>query len=139
VRLVRKRTTEDGATAVEFALVLPIFVMLVFGIIAFGFAYATWTALEGGAREGARYMAVHSAATPAANGSAATLARQAAALPCGTGGTGCTVGEVPAGARCSAPTQNITYTAAAKVDLMIPFVANAQPTLRATAVMRCGG
>ena len=49
---------EKGASAVEFALILPILVMLVFGIFQFGIAYNNWIALTHAAREGARLAAV---------------------------------------------------------------------------------
>jgi Flp pilus assembly protein TadG len=47
-----------GAVAVEFALVLPLLMMLVFGIIDFGRAYYTLNQIISSVREGARYAAV---------------------------------------------------------------------------------
>ena len=49
-----KRRREDGAVAVEFALVLPILVFLLFGIINFGAIFAQNLALGNGARQAAR-------------------------------------------------------------------------------------
>ena len=49
---------EKGASAVEFAIILPILIMLVFGIIQFGVAYNSYIALTHAAREGARLAAV---------------------------------------------------------------------------------
>ena len=51
---------EKGAVAVEFALILPIFLMLVFGIVEFGRAYNIQVSLSEAARETARYTAIHS-------------------------------------------------------------------------------
>ena len=51
---------EQGAAAVEFAIVASIFFMLVFGIIDFGFGFHTWNATANAAREGARRAAVSS-------------------------------------------------------------------------------
>ncbi len=49
---------EDGAAAVEFALVaVPLF-LLVFGIIDFGFGFHAWDGTSNAAREGARLGAV---------------------------------------------------------------------------------
>lgn len=45
---------DEGAATVEFALVAPIFLMLVFGIISFGIVFAQDLALGNGAREAAR-------------------------------------------------------------------------------------
>lgn len=45
---------ETGATAVEFALVLPILILLLFGIIQFSIAYNRLQGLHAAAREGAR-------------------------------------------------------------------------------------
>lgn len=45
---------DEGAATVEFALVAPIFLMLVFGIISFGIVFAQDLALENGARQAAR-------------------------------------------------------------------------------------
>ena len=54
----RRRDDESGAAAVEFALVLPVFVMVVFGIIAFGIVFAQQLALGNSARQASRYGVV---------------------------------------------------------------------------------
>jgi Flp pilus assembly protein TadG len=51
---------EEGAAAVEFAIVATLFFMLVFGIIDFGFAFHSWNNAANAAREGARRAAVDS-------------------------------------------------------------------------------
>lgn len=56
--LRRFRTAEDGASAVEFAIVLPILVLLVFGIIEFGLAYNHYVSITHAAREGVRQASV---------------------------------------------------------------------------------
>ncbi|MDT0195016.1 TadE/TadG family type IV pilus assembly protein [Arthrobacter sp. AB6] len=50
---------EKGAAAVEFALVIPLFLMLVFGIVEFGRAFNIQVSLSEAARETARYTAIH--------------------------------------------------------------------------------
>ena len=50
--------SERGAAAVEFALVLPILVLILFGVIEFGGVYNAQLMVTGAAREGAREMAV---------------------------------------------------------------------------------
>jgi Flp pilus assembly protein TadG len=49
---------EEGAAAVEFAIVATVFFMLVFAIIDFGFGFHTWNGTAHAAREGARRAAV---------------------------------------------------------------------------------
>ena len=54
----RRDTGEAGVAVVEFALVAPLLLVLVFGIIDLGRAYSTLNQLAASAREGARYAAV---------------------------------------------------------------------------------
>ncbi|HEY7401564.1 MAG TPA: TadE/TadG family type IV pilus assembly protein [Actinomycetota bacterium] len=53
------RSREEGAAAVEFAIVASLLFLLVFGIIDFGFGFHAWDASSNGAREGARLAAVN--------------------------------------------------------------------------------
>lgn len=54
----RRAHEEDGASTVEFALVLPLLLMLLFGIFEFGRVYSQYQVYQGAAREGARFAAV---------------------------------------------------------------------------------
>ena len=58
IRRHRIIKNEKGASAVEFALILPILIILVFGIVEFGIAFNNYIALTHAAREGARIAAV---------------------------------------------------------------------------------
>jgi Flp pilus assembly protein TadG len=49
---------ERGANLVEFALLAPLLIVLVLGIVEFGFLFAQYNEIRHGAREGARYAAV---------------------------------------------------------------------------------
>ena len=53
------RSTEGGSAAVEFALLLPLIVIILFASIEFGLTFSKVEDLESAAREGARYAAVH--------------------------------------------------------------------------------
>ncbi len=54
---------EKGQSLVEFALVLPIFLLLVFAIIDFGVGFHAWLTVTNSAREGARLGAVRGSAS----------------------------------------------------------------------------
>ncbi len=60
-RLVRGKrgAGERGQSLAEFALVLPIFLILVFAIVDFGMGFHAWITVTNSAREGARVGAVH--------------------------------------------------------------------------------
>ena len=49
---------EKGQTLVEFALLLPILLLLVIGMLEFGRVLNAWLIVNNGAREGARYATV---------------------------------------------------------------------------------
>jgi len=57
-RRVCRRRGENGAAAVEFALVAPLLLLLVFGVISYGYMLSFRQALSQGAAEGARAAAV---------------------------------------------------------------------------------
>lgn len=54
----RRRGRESGQALVEFALVLPVLMLMVAGIVDFGFAFNAWNTAQNAAREGARIAAV---------------------------------------------------------------------------------
>jgi hypothetical protein len=56
--LRRWRPREQGQSLLEFALVIPIFLVLVLGIIDFGLGLRAWISITNAAREGARVGAV---------------------------------------------------------------------------------
>ena len=135
----RIRRDDAGAAAVEFALVLPILLLLIFGIVDFGRLYFTQITLTDAAREGARVLALEGAsgsgytATQAATD--ATTRVQDAANSVGgtvtvTTGT-CTVGDP------------VTVTASTDFSFLTPLpnLANLLgiTSVTGTGVMRCGG
>ena len=48
---------DGGAAAVEFALLLPLFAMLVIGLISSGFAFEAWLGVTQGAQDSSRFAA----------------------------------------------------------------------------------
>jgi Flp pilus assembly protein TadG len=57
-RVIKQRNSERGVAAVEFALVVSLLLLIVFGIVAFGSVYSELEVMESAAREGARAAAV---------------------------------------------------------------------------------
>jgi Flp pilus assembly protein TadG len=100
----RKRR-DRGSAAVEFALVLPVLLLIVFGIIDFGRLLSAQITLTGAAREGVRLAAL-------GYPNAAVQARVAAAAPDLSGITVTVAQSCPPGA---GPTAN------AQVDVSDPF------------------
>ncbi|MBE6819606.1 MAG: pilus assembly protein [Ruminococcaceae bacterium] len=60
-RLRKKCRGEDGQAMVEFALILPIFLLILCGIIDFGWLFYNQLSLNNACREGARYAVVNTA------------------------------------------------------------------------------
>lgn len=60
-RFFEKSKREDGQAMVEFALILPIFLLILCGIIDFGWLFYNQLSLNNACREGARYAVVNTA------------------------------------------------------------------------------
>lgn len=120
--------SERGAAAVEFALVVPILIMLVFGIVEFGRGYHAKVELTGAVREGARELALGKST---ADATAATIA----AAP-GLDLTASNVSTVscPAGGADGSAEVTATYG----VPYNIPLVSEGTFDISVTGVMRCG-
>ncbi len=58
---LKKCRREDGQAMVEFALILPIFLLILCGIIDFGWLFYNQLSLNNACREGARYAVVNTA------------------------------------------------------------------------------
>ena len=69
-----------GAAMVEFALILPLLLLLVFGAVNFGALMFDQSVITNAAREGARWAAVHS--SPASGSSCTNSFSSAPADPC---------------------------------------------------------
>ena len=124
---------ERGAAAVEFALVLPLLVLLVAGIADFGRAYYLQTTLSGAAREGVRAMALKNdqgAARTAAKVAAGDLTLSDAQISVSPGTCACL------------STSTATVTATVTISYSTTYVSQLFGTtlnLKGKGVMRCGG
>ncbi len=54
----RSRSDESGAALVEFALVVPLFALLLFGVIQFGLAFGGWASVRASVQNSARLIAI---------------------------------------------------------------------------------
>jgi Flp pilus assembly protein TadG len=99
-----RRKKDRGSVAVEFALVVPVLLLIVFGLIDFGRALNAQISLTGAAREGARLAAL-------GYPDAAVEARVAAAAPSLSGVTATIVASCPPGAGPAADAQvDVSYS-----------------------------
>lgn len=141
------RRNERGAVAVEFALVVPLLVLLIAGIAEFGRAYYLQTTLSGSARDAVRVMALQddpAAAAATARTAASPLALTSVAVTtCPTGTTCPSTGSTTTGNRCAAVAgSTLPPTATVTINYTTPFMTGffgADLKLRATGVMLCGG
>ena len=130
---VKSNTNERGAAAVELALILPLLLLILFGIMEFGRAYNVQVSLTQAAREGARYAAVHYQ-EGGLNVSGAALSA-APALD----GLGVTVTD---NASSCAPGSNVNVTTSVSLPSLTGFLDGIgifPLNLSGVGVMRCGG
>lgn len=99
-----RKARDRGTAAVEFALVLPVLLLIVFGIIDFGRALNAQITLTGAAREGVRLAAL-------GYPDAAVQARVAAAAPDLSGVSATVAAGCPPGAGPTADAEvNVSYS-----------------------------
>lgn len=125
------RSNDDGAVAVEVALLLPVLVLLLLGIMEFGRAYNAQVTLTNAAREGVRVMAITNDADKARAAATTAASTLQPALVSGN--------FTPAPSVCSASTVGesttftISYSLSTLTGIAGPF------TLTGKGTMLCGG
>ncbi len=156
-----RRRSDDGASAVEFALVLPILLLLAFGIISYGTLFAQQLALNNGVRQGARLAVVEGSTTQKSCAGAVTAVRDAtgpaiamdtadidvkvtrtSSAPCGTAvnpgsGTQVCAGSIDGATNAQ---QSVVIEATYPAELIIPLPVPGlqdQFTLTSKAVYKC--
>lgn len=128
------RTTlksEKGQNLVEFALVVPMLLLLVFGIAEFGRAWMTRNILTGAAREAVRILAV-----PAPAGGVSAASTRANEILTSAGITTATLSVVDAPAPFGAVTVTVNYNFPVVVVGFIPGLNSSTFPLSSTTTMR---
>lgn len=123
-----KRDSERGAAAVEFAILLPLLLMLVLGTIEFGRAYNAQITLTNAARDGVRVMAINNDATAAKTAAQNAAASVSSTIPASDvilSTTTCSTGNQV--------TLTIKYTLSTITGIAGPFA------MTGKGVMLCGG
>ena len=141
---MRRHDNERGAALVEFALILPILVMFVFGIIEFGRLYSARIQLTSAVREGARAaalgadpVAATNAGAPGLKASDITVSYTPSPGSTCTGASSTTTTTSLSTTTTTIATATVTATYAFHYD--IPLVRSGTMNLSATGVFRCSG
>jgi Flp pilus assembly protein TadG len=126
---LRGKRSERGAAAVEFALVLPVLILLVLGLIEFSRVYNIQISLSNAAREGARSMAIQNSLPTAKSAAIAAAPSINPAI---------TTGQITITPATCTSGGNVAVTINYNVALMTGFFGASLP-LTGKGVMRCGG
>ncbi len=125
------KPNERGAVAAEFAVVLPILVILLFSIIEFGLTLNRVQTFNSAAREGARVASLpnttQSQIETAVNDALAGM----------TLGVTPVIPPPPEGLCAGRPGQSVTVKVTAPYTIQIPLLPNYDITLTGTGVFRC--
>ncbi|CAN7442496.1 pilus assembly protein [Arthrobacter sp. LjRoot78] len=127
------RASERGAVAVEFAILAPVLVMLLLGIMEFSRAYNAQASLSAAAREGVRVMAITGKQDIAKNAARTTAVSLSPALKDTdiTFGTPCPA--IAAAGSSPQITITITYNLKTMTGIAGPFA------MTGKGAMLCGG
>ena len=131
MKRMRRDRSDRGAAAVEFALVVPILLLLVFGIIDFGRILNAEIQLSQAAREGVRLQALHLPGYEARAKAAAPMLKNDMTVT--SGGSACS----PTSGPTDVTTVTTTWTAQGLI--ITGFIPGIPDTYSQTAEMRCGG
>ncbi|MFN3601084.1 MAG: TadE/TadG family type IV pilus assembly protein [Dietzia sp.] len=124
---------DRGASALEFALVVPVLLALVIGIIEFGRAYNIQTTLSNAARDGVRVMALEN------NAAAARTTTRNSAGPLNLSRATISVTPTSCAATATTPAGTATVTITYPLELLSGFLPIDDFTLTGRGTMRCNG
>jgi len=136
--LIRDRISrEEGVAAVEFALILPVLALMLFGILEFGRVWSQYQVFQGAAREGARCAAVQ--ATEFSDCEIQPAIEHAAEPYDPNGTADVKIGTNPAPGGCTDADQgkDVQVSWVQPLDINIPFWSDVTVTPTIKAVFRC--
>lgn len=108
------------------AIILPVLLLLVFGLVEFARVYNTKAVITHASREGVRVLAITGDA-----GDAALAARQA--------GTPLDPAQMTVNSTACTPGEPTSVTVTYPFQWLVPLIGSGTLTIGTTAVMRCGG
>ena len=128
---------EEGVAAVEFALILPVLALLLFGVLEFWRVWSQYQVFQGAAREGARCAAVQATEfsdceiQPSIDAAAAPYDPETDAAV--------SIGGSPAAGGCTDATQgeDVQVSWEQPLEINIPFWNDVTVTPTIKAVFRC--
>jgi len=129
--MARRPGGERGASAVEFALIVPLLIILVLGIAEFGHAFQVQGTLSAAAREGVRAMALQNdraAARAAVRNATSSLQPSVTDVQI----------AIPAVCPLTGGPTNVRVTITYRMPYLTGFFGSGL-TLSGTGVMRCNG
>jgi Flp pilus assembly protein TadG len=141
-RVIKRAKRHHGAVAVEFAVLLPLMLMILFAVIGFGQALSRVQGYVGAAREGARYVAVHcdNISTGCSAGAVNTRVQQAAGANNPIGVANVTVTQTNPGGvalpNC-APASIVSVSWTQPLTIEIPFIPTFNLSVPITGTFRC--
>ncbi len=133
--LLQRRRSQHGAAAVELAIVLPILILLVFGIVQFSIYFNRLQGLHAAAREGARVAALPQSTQTDINGK--VNSSLAGVLPASAARTITVSPSSSNPCDLAAPTARVTVTVRANTALDIPLWGNQTVTLTGKGEFKC--
>ena len=136
---MKSRRKEKGAVAVEMAIVLPLLLLILLGVIEFGRALNVQISLSQAAREGARHAAIHH--------DKAGLDVQGTALAAAPALSGLVVTVTDDASSCSSTPKNVRVTTSVTLTSLTGFLDAGffgapgifPLSMTGVGVMRCGG
>jgi Flp pilus assembly protein TadG len=138
----RRLGRERGAVAVEFALIMPLLLLIVVGTIQFGRVWSQYQVFQGAAREGARCAAVQAASATAGLTGCDIQARidEASGAYTPAVPAAVTVGGAASPGGCVSDTmrgQNVRVFWEQPLDINIPFWGDVTVSSTIEATFRC--